>query len=114
MEAAIGTQPYNTTATATRPYEAWPTTGAPLLACGRINPADAKNTRRESRIISHHDRQPLGGAGNARVEPAVTMLAEGKAFIEQDDVLPLRALGLVDRQRIPVIELVRIPPHLRT
>src|SRR6185295_3488272 len=40
----------------------------------------------------HHHTQPLRRAGDAGVEPPCAAVLKRKAFVEQHDVIPLRAL----------------------
>ena len=54
-----------------------------------------------------HYRQFLSGSGYAGVEPSLSVFREGSAFVKQADVRPLRALGLMDGQGIPIIKLLR-------
>jgi hypothetical protein len=39
------------------------------------------------------------------------MLPEGEAFVKEHHIVPLRPLGLMDGERIAVVELVRLPPQ---
>src|SRR5450759_3929875 len=79
----------------------------------------AKNRRRVGMTrplyasMSYNNRQPLGGAGNTGIEPAVAVFAKREAFVEQDDIVPLRPLRLMHGQRIAIVEFVRLPADLR-
>src|SRR5690348_12985153 len=57
-------------------------------------------------IASAHDRDAFGRAGDSRIKPAAAVFAERVGFVEQHDVVPLRALRFVHRERIAEIELV--------
>src|SRR3984957_9232787 len=48
---------------------------------------------------SSDHRQLPGRAREARVKPTRPMFAEGEAFIEQHDIVPLRPLSLMHRER---------------
>src|SRR6266581_7307136 len=54
----------------------------------------------------HHHAQPFCRTRNAGVEPPCSALLERKTLIEQHHVVPLRALRLVNREHIAVVELV--------
>src|SRR5882724_10061101 len=54
----------------------------------------------------HHHAQPFCRTRNAGVEPPCAALLERKTLIEQHHVVPLRALRLVNREHIAVVELV--------
>ena len=54
----------------------------------------------------HHDTQPLRRARDARIEPARAAVLERKAFVEQHDVVPLRALRLVHGEHVAIVEFV--------
>src|ERR1700758_5081371 len=60
----------------------------------------------EGRYELHNDRKPLRRARYTGVEPAGAAVLEGKALVEQDDVIPLRALRFVHREHVAVVELV--------
>src|SRR5690606_24917689 len=49
---------------------------------------------------SRDHRDLFAGAGDAGVEPALAVVAEDEAFVEEVDVVPLGALGLVDREAV--------------
>ena len=70
----------------------WPGTGCPLS--------------RHAQAGLHHHRQPLRGARDAGVEPALAALGKREGLVEQHDVVPLRALRLVHGQHIAEVELV--------
>src|SRR5688500_7615230 len=55
-----------------------------------------------------NDRHLFGRPRQARVEPAAAVLAKGIGFVEEHQVVPLRALGLMDGQRVSIGELVRL------
>ena len=84
-----------------RRLEPWAANEALSTACGRV-PAGP--------FSLHHNGQALGRASHARIEPALAVFAKGPAFVEQHDMVPLRALRLVHRQGIAEIELVRFAP----
>src|SRR5947209_16121932 len=54
----------------------------------------------------HNYRQPLRGARDPGVEPALAALGKRKGLIEQHHVVPLRALRLVHGEHVAVIELL--------
>ncbi len=62
--------------------------------------------------MSYDNRQPLRGAGNAGIEPAIAVFAKREAFVEQNHMVPLRPLCLMHGERIAIIELIRLPPDL--
>ena len=62
------------------------------------------------RALSPHHGQSLGRPRETGVEPAGPMLAEGEAFVEQHNVVPLRPLRLVDGERVAIVELVGFAP----
>ena len=55
------------------------------------HPTRKLKPRHHSRASKHH-RQPLRRARNACVKPTAPMLAKGAALVEQDHIVPLRAL----------------------
>ncbi len=59
-----------------------------------------------------HNGNRLRRPGYRRIEPALAVLAESVAFVEQHDIAPLRPLRLVHGQRIAEVEGV-VPPPLR-
>src|SRR5262245_39505644 len=65
-----------------------------------------RDVRRAQSAPLHHDRQAFGRARDAGIEPARAAVRKGKRFVEQDDVVPLRALGLVHREHVAEVELV--------
>src|SRR5215203_1955009 len=65
---------------------------------------------RELRRLHHHCH-PLRRPRQAGVKPAVAVLAEGVRLIEEHDLAPLRALRLVDGERVTIGELVRLAPQ---
>ena len=56
--------------------------------------------------FSNHQCQLFGGAGDAGIKPALAAVGKGEGFVEQDDVVPLRALRLVHGEHIAEIEFV--------
>jgi hypothetical protein len=58
------------------------------------------------RFKEDHHRQPLRGARDAGVEPALAALGKCERLVEQHHVVPLRALRLVHGEHIAVVELV--------
>src|SRR4029453_7161657 len=55
---------------------------------------------------SHHDGEPLRRPGYSGIKPAVAVFGERAGLVEQHDIVPLRALRLVDRQNVAEIQLV--------
>src|SRR4029450_2964871 len=51
-------------------------------------------------------RPPLRRPGYSGIQPAVAVFGERAGLVEQHDIVPLRALRLVDRQHVAEIELV--------
>src|SRR2546430_9562720 len=67
----------------------------------------ARRSARESALnCSHHDGEPLRRPGYSGIEPAVAVFGERAGLVEQHDIVPLRALRLVDGQNVAEIELV--------
>src|SRR5215204_2931581 len=56
--------------------------------------------------ILHDERQSFCRAGDPRVKPALTALRKSERFVEQRDVVPLRALRLVDREHVTEVEFL--------
>src|SRR5580698_325066 len=69
------------------------------------DPVEQVGSRRENADL-HHDAQPFRGAGDAGVEPPGAAVLERKALVEQNHVVPLRALRFVHRQHVAVVEFV--------
>src|SRR5581483_7895715 len=76
----------------------------PRLSCSPRSRAQHNSCPR-SRLA--HDRDACRRTRDARIQPAAGVLAKGKALVEEVDVVPLRALRLVDRQDVAESELVR-------
>src|SRR5277367_1792925 len=55
-----------------------------------------------------------GRTREAGVKPTRPMLAEGEAFVEQHDIVPLRPLSLMDGERVTVVKFVRFPSQRKT
>src|SRR3981081_2906439 len=55
--------------------------------------------------MSQHHAQPFCRTRNAGVKPPCPAFLERKTLIEQHHVVPLRALRLVNREQIAVVEL---------
>src|SRR4029077_6649621 len=54
----------------------------------------------------HHHRQFLRRARYTRIEPALAAVGKRKRLIEQNHVVPLRALRFVYGEHVAVVELV--------
>src|SRR5256885_3936151 len=61
---------------------------------------------RPEHAVLDDDGKPLRCPRDAGVQPPRAAVLERKAFVEQHDVVPLRALRLVHGQHIAVVELV--------
>ena len=72
----------------------------------KILPPVCAATAETGGIRSDHHRQLLRRARDAGIEPALAAVGKREALVEQHDVVPLRALRLVDGQHIAVVELV--------
>src|SRR5215204_403208 len=96
-----------------KPFSPGPEYGRPTACHVRAARQSCKRQRlvQAALAYSHDDRDPLGGAGDGRVKPARPVLAEGEGFVEQHDVVPLRALRLVDGEGVAVGELVGFTPN---
>src|SRR5690606_15877474 len=57
-------------------------------------------------LLLTHDREPLRSSGDPGIKPSLACVAEGEAFVEQHHLVPLRALRLVDCERVAEIEIV--------
>src|SRR5450631_2776170 len=87
-----------------------PTTTGRVSALAGASPNEAMPVKTSRRVgMSHNNCQPLRGAGNAGVEPAVAVFAKRETFVEQHHLVPLRPLRLMHGQRVAIIEFIRLP-----
>src|SRR5947209_8005083 len=104
--------------TTSRSASVAPESGAPAAWCGAWvtssgPPSSIRRALTSARApphradpISDHDREPLRRAGDAGVEPPRPALRECGRFVEQHDIVPLRALRFVHREHVAVVEFL--------